>query len=117
MRLLAPKLEAFALLMLLGGNLVGCSEKRSPGDTIFAKEKEGFEKELTPDQRKAAIKQLQNETGSHRPRTLARWRLVPPSAVTCCPQHLLKPHRASPRVCGPARSYRAPTEADALLTH
>ena len=74
MRLLAPKLEAFPLLMLLGGNLAGCSEKRSPGDTIFAKEKEGFEKELTPDQRKAAIKQLQNETGSHRPRTLARWR-------------------------------------------
>ena len=62
MRLLAPKLEAFPLLMLLGGNLAGCSEKRSPGDTIFAKEKEGFEKELTPDQRKAAIKQLQNET-------------------------------------------------------
>ena len=64
MRLLAPKLAAFPLLLLLGGNLAGCSEKRSPGDTTFAKEKKGFEKELTPDQRKAAIKQLQNETTS-----------------------------------------------------
>jgi hypothetical protein len=64
MLLLVPKLAAFPLLMLLGLDLAGCSASRSRGDTTFAKEKKGFEKELTPDQRKAAIKQLQNETSS-----------------------------------------------------
>jgi hypothetical protein len=64
MLLLVPKLAAFPLLVLLGVNLAGCSAKRSHGDTTFAKEKKGFEKELTPDQRKAAIKQLQTETTS-----------------------------------------------------
>jgi hypothetical protein len=39
-------------------------EKAAAGDTSFIRAKKGFEKELTPDQRKAAIKQLQTETAS-----------------------------------------------------
>jgi hypothetical protein len=60
---LLSKLAAFVLLIGVGLNLSSCSEKR-PGDTTFKKEAKGFDKELTPDQRKAAIKQLQTETTS-----------------------------------------------------
>jgi hypothetical protein len=56
------RLATFVMLLGVGLNLSCCSEKRSYGDTSFAKEKRGFEKELTPNQRKAAIKQLQTET-------------------------------------------------------
>jgi hypothetical protein len=65
---LMPKLALFILLTGLGLNLSNCS-KRLPGDTTFTEAKKGFHKELTPDQRKAAIKQLQTETagGASRP--------------------------------------------------
>jgi hypothetical protein len=41
---------------------LACSKKPLPGDASFIQAKKGFEKELTPDQRKAAIKQLQTQT-------------------------------------------------------
>jgi len=47
----------------MGLQLSSCSEKRD-GDTSFREASKGFEKELTSDQRKAAIKQLQTETNS-----------------------------------------------------
>ena len=57
-----PKPAALVLIMAIGLNPVACSKKPLPGDTSFTKAKEGFEKELTRDQRKAAIKQLQTQT-------------------------------------------------------
>jgi hypothetical protein len=47
--------------LLIGAILPGCA-KKIPGNTSFNHEKKGFEKELTPDQRKAATKQRQTET-------------------------------------------------------
>jgi hypothetical protein len=55
------KLAHLALLIVVGSPLLGCSKKLA-GDTSFAEAKEGFSKELSRDQRKAAIKQLQAET-------------------------------------------------------
>jgi hypothetical protein len=56
-----PVLTALFLISVAGLNLA-CSKKPLPGNTSFIQAKKGFEKELTPDQRKAAIKQLQTET-------------------------------------------------------
>jgi hypothetical protein len=42
--------------------ILACSKTPPPGSTTFIQAKKGFQKELTPDQRKAAIKQLQTET-------------------------------------------------------
>jgi hypothetical protein len=61
---LVPKLAALVLILAIGLNLVACSKKPSVGDTTFARERKGFEKELTADQRKSAIKELQTETTS-----------------------------------------------------
>jgi hypothetical protein len=61
---LAPKFVALLLIMANGPNLAACSKKPLPGDTSFIEAKKGFQKELTPEQRKAAIKQLQTETAS-----------------------------------------------------
>jgi hypothetical protein len=61
---LLPKLAALLLIMANGPNLAGCSKKPLPGDTTFTEAKKGFQKELTPERRKAAIKQLQTETTS-----------------------------------------------------
>jgi hypothetical protein len=61
---LVPNLAALVLIMSVGLTLVACSKKPPVGDTTFARERKGFEKELTPDQRKATIKQLQTETTS-----------------------------------------------------
>ena len=58
---LMPKLAAFVLLMGVGLNLLGCSE-RPHGDATFKEVSKGFKKELTKEQREAAIKQLQTET-------------------------------------------------------
>jgi len=59
------QLTVFLLLLGASTNLLGCS-KKLPGDTSFTQAKKGFERELTPDQRKAAIKKLQAETsGAH----------------------------------------------------
>ena len=56
-------LAAVIVLIGMAPQLSSCSEKRD-GDTSFIKASKGFEKELTSDQRKAAIKQLQTETNS-----------------------------------------------------
>jgi hypothetical protein len=48
----------------VGLNLSCCSKKPLPGDTSFSEANKGFQKELTPEQRKAAIKNLQTETAS-----------------------------------------------------
>jgi hypothetical protein len=58
---LVPKLAALALLTGVSLDLSGCSEKQ-PGDTTFKEANKGFKKEMTPAQRKAAIKELQTET-------------------------------------------------------
>jgi hypothetical protein len=58
-----PVLTASFLISVAGLNLA-CSKKPLPGDTSFTQAKKGFEKELTPDQRKAAIKHLQTETAA-----------------------------------------------------
>lgn len=54
---------AVIVLIGMGLQVTSCSEKRD-GDTSFREASKGFEKELTPDQRKATIKQLQTETNS-----------------------------------------------------
>jgi NAD-dependent SIR2 family protein deacetylase len=58
---LFPKLAA--IVFLIGAGISACSEKQS-GDTTFKEATKGFKKELTPEQRKAAIKELQTETTS-----------------------------------------------------
>jgi hypothetical protein len=55
------RLTPLVLLILAAPALMGCSKKLS-GDTSFTQAKKGFEKELSPGERKAAIKQLQTET-------------------------------------------------------
>ena len=54
---------AVIILIAMALQLSSCSEKRD-GDTTFKEASKGFAKELTSDQRKAAIKQLQTETNS-----------------------------------------------------
>ena len=56
-----PVLAALFVIPAAGLNLA-CSKTPPPGSTTFIQAKKGFQKELTPDQRKAAIKQLQTET-------------------------------------------------------
>ena len=48
------------LVLLIVPGLLSCSKPSS--DTSFKEAQKGFEKELSSDQRKAAIKQLQGET-------------------------------------------------------
>ena len=55
------RLAPFVLLIVAGPELMGCAKTPS-GDTSFNEAKKGFGKELSPAQRKAAIKQLQTET-------------------------------------------------------
>jgi hypothetical protein len=54
------RLAPLVLLIAVSASLMGCS--KPSGDTSFTQAKKGFEKELSPQQRKAAIKQLQTET-------------------------------------------------------
>ena len=56
-----PRLTIFVLLTVVGPNLSGCTKKLD-GNTSFNEARKGFQKELTTDQRKAAIKDLQTET-------------------------------------------------------
>jgi hypothetical protein len=49
-------------LTLMGGFNLACSRGPVAGDTTFNEAKKGFEKEMTPAQRKAAIKDLQTQT-------------------------------------------------------
>jgi hypothetical protein len=64
--LLSFRVLSVSLLISIAGLNLACSKKPLPGDTSFIRAKKGFEKELTPNQRKAAIKQLQTETASKR---------------------------------------------------
>jgi hypothetical protein len=60
----APALQSLSFVSTLAivlTYLLGCSEKLA-GDTSFTEAKKDFDKELSPDQRQAAIKQLQTET-------------------------------------------------------
>jgi hypothetical protein len=54
------RLPSLVLLIAVGLSPTGCT--KPSGDTSFTQAKKGFEKELTPQQRKAVIKQLQTET-------------------------------------------------------
>ena len=53
---------AAASLVLIAGISLACSKSPLAGDTAFSEAKKGFEKEVTPAQRKAAIKDLQTQT-------------------------------------------------------
>jgi hypothetical protein len=56
-----PRLTTFVLLLGIGLNLPSCTKKLD-GNTSFKEATKGFQKELTKDQRKSAIEQLQTET-------------------------------------------------------
>jgi hypothetical protein len=56
-----PRITAFVLLLGVGLNLLSCT-KKIDGNTSFKEATKGFQKELTKDQRKSAIEQLQTET-------------------------------------------------------
>jgi hypothetical protein len=51
-----------AFLILIAGLNPACSRGPLGGDTTFREAEKGFEKEMTPAQQKAAIKDLQNQT-------------------------------------------------------
>jgi hypothetical protein len=55
-------ISAAASLILIGGFNLACSKGPLAGDATFSEAKKGFEKEMTPAQRKAAIKDLQTQT-------------------------------------------------------
>ena len=56
-----PRITTFVLLLGVGLNLLSCT-KKIDGNTSFREATKGFQKELTKDQRKSAIEQLQTET-------------------------------------------------------
>ena len=56
-----PRITTFVLLLAVGLNLLNCT-KKIDGNTSFREATKGFQKELTTDQRKAAIKDLQTQT-------------------------------------------------------
>jgi hypothetical protein len=60
---LLRKLAAFALLAVPAVTLAGCSDSLMAGksDTSFATSQKSYDKTLTPEQRKAAISDLQTE--------------------------------------------------------
>jgi hypothetical protein len=57
-----PKMRTLILVLGVGLGLLSCTKLE--GNTSFDEAEKGFKKELTPDQRKAAIKQLQTETAA-----------------------------------------------------
>ena len=59
--MLRPILAA-ASLVLIAGTGLACSKGPLAGDTTFREAEKGFENEMTPAQRKAAIKDLQTQT-------------------------------------------------------
>jgi hypothetical protein len=61
-RLMLRPIAAAASLVLIAGISFACSKGPLAGDTTFSEAKKGFEKEMTPAQRKAAIKDLQTQT-------------------------------------------------------
>lgn len=58
-------LRTFALFLGVGLSLLSCT-KKIDGNTSFREASKGFQKELTNDQRKAAIEQLRTETAGKR---------------------------------------------------
>jgi hypothetical protein len=66
-----PKMTTFILVLGLGLSLLNCTKKLE-GNTSFDAAHKGFQNELTPDQRKAAIKQLQTETAG-KPESQGPW--------------------------------------------
>jgi hypothetical protein len=56
-----PRITTFILFLGLGLSLLSCA-KKIDGNTSFDEAQKGFQKELTTDQRKAAIKDLQTQT-------------------------------------------------------
>ena len=58
-----PRITAFVLFLGVGLNLLSCT-KKIDGNTSFNEAQKGFQKELSSDQREAAIKELQGETAS-----------------------------------------------------
>ena len=56
-----PRITGFLLLLGVGLILLSCT-KKIDGNTSFREATKGFQKELTKDQRKSAIEQLQTET-------------------------------------------------------
>ena len=59
-RMAILRLTLLVLIIVANPELMGCS--KATDGTSFTEASKGFEKELTPDQRKAAIKQLQTGT-------------------------------------------------------
>jgi hypothetical protein len=53
---------AAASLALVAGMGLGCSKGLFGGEKSFREAEKGFENEMTPAERKAAIKELQNQT-------------------------------------------------------
>jgi hypothetical protein len=62
---LIPTVAVFAQVAASLG-LLGCSE-RMHGETSFKEQSRRFEGELSPEERKSAIRQLQNETSGSKP--------------------------------------------------
>ena len=58
-----PRITTFVLLLGAELNLLSCTKKLD-GNTSFKEAGKGFQKELSQDERKAAIKELQTETTS-----------------------------------------------------
>jgi hypothetical protein len=56
------RLITFVLLLGAGLSLLTSCTKKIDGNTSFKEATKGFQKELTKDQRKSAIEQLQTET-------------------------------------------------------
>ena len=54
------RITTFVLLLGVGLSLLSCT-KKIDGNTSFKEASKGFQKELTKDQRKSAIEQLQTE--------------------------------------------------------
>jgi hypothetical protein len=61
-RLMLRPIIAATSLVLIAGISLGCSKGPLAGVTSFSEAKKGFENEMTPAQRKAAIKALQIQT-------------------------------------------------------
>ena len=58
-----PRITDLLLLLGVGLILLSCT-KKIDGNTSFREATKGFQKELTKDQRKSAIEQLQTETAA-----------------------------------------------------
>jgi hypothetical protein len=60
--LMLRPIVAAASLVLIAGISLACSKGPLAGDATFSEARKGFDKEMTPAERKAAIKDLQTQT-------------------------------------------------------